>query len=224
MAENRPQNKMIKIIIASLFLVLILIMIISFVIYIQRDKENNELINKTPSINNREDKKVEIIVFGDYQCPFCKMYERKVFPKINKDYLETNKASYHFVNAQLLGKESEQASRASYAVYQTDKRKYWEFHKKLFDEQENKKGLTMNRIDSLIESLGLPADKVKKVKLDYKSTNSQSFKASEEAKEIKDNFNVKQVPTVIINGKKVKNPYKYNEIKKVIEKEADKNG
>ncbi|WP_420907844.1 hypothetical protein [Staphylococcus delphini] len=45
------------------------------------------------------------------------MYERKVSPKINKDYLETNKASYHFVNAQLLGKESEQASRASYAVY-----------------------------------------------------------------------------------------------------------
>ncbi|QUM68220.1 thioredoxin domain-containing protein [Staphylococcus delphini] len=68
-------------------------------------------------MNNREDKKVEIIVFGDYQCPFCKMYERKVSPKINKDYLETNKASYHFVNAQLLGKESEQASRASYAVY-----------------------------------------------------------------------------------------------------------
>lgn len=221
MNKINAQNKDIKIIIASLFLTLILIMIISFIIYLQRDKATNEMISRVPSINNEENKKVEIIVFGDYQCPFCKAYETKVFPKLKKDYLDTNKASYHFVNAQLLGKESELASRASYAVYQTDKQKYWEFHRNLFKEQESENELTVKRIDKLIENLGLPTNEAKRIKVDYKSNNNKSYKASEEAKDIKEAFDVKQVPTIIINGKKVKNPYKYSEIKKIIEKELE---
>lgn len=42
--------------------------------------------------------KVHIVAFEDLKCFNCKRYELNIFPKIKELYIDTNKASYSFIN------------------------------------------------------------------------------------------------------------------------------
>lgn len=165
-----------------------------------------------------EEKENKIIIYGDYKCPYCQKVEINIMPKLQKDYIDKGKADYQFVNMAFLGKDSIIGSRAGHAVKNIAPNKYLKFQKLMFSKQPNheNKWITHKLVDNQIDKLDLSKRKTNKIKRDYKTKNSQSWKdAQKDVKRYKDK-NVKEAPTVYVNGKKLKDPYNYKEYKKYL--------
>ena len=57
-------------------------------------------LGKSPARGNAS-AKLTMIEFSDYQCPFCSRHFRETIPQINKEYVDTGKVKYVFVNIPL---------------------------------------------------------------------------------------------------------------------------
>lgn len=156
-----------------------------------------------------KDGKILIVEYGDFKCPYCKKVEEKVIPTIKKDYIDTNKVEYQFVNAGFLDKDSIVGSRAGNAVQKIAPKAYLTFQHNIFKNQqdEDKKWLTEQFLDKEIDKLEITNNQKSEIKEQYKSKNSYAWKKAEEQKKLTEDNHIKSVPTVFINGKKVKDPY-----------------
>ncbi|WP_285491124.1 DsbA family protein [Staphylococcus haemolyticus] len=194
------------ILIISMMLILIIIMSAC---------SNNNKEKQPPKTKNG---KILIVEYGDFKCPYCKKVEKNVMPTIKKDYIDTNKVEYQFINAGFLGKDSIVGSRAGNAVQKVAPNEYLTFQRNVFENQKNedKKWLTEQFLDKEIDKLDITTQQKSDIKKQYKTKNSEAWKKAEEQKELTEDNNIDTVPTVFINGKKVKYPYKVEEWKKYL--------
>ncbi|MBE7355941.1 DsbA family protein [Staphylococcus haemolyticus] len=194
------------ILIISMMMVLIIIMSAC---------SNNNKEKQPPKTKNG---KILIVEYGDFKCPYCKKVEKNVMPTIKKDYIDTNKVEYQFINAGFLGKDSIVGSRAGNAVQKVAPNEYLTFQRNVFANQkdEDKKWLTEQFLDKEIDKLDITTQQKSDIKKQYKTKNSEAWKKAEEQKELTEDNNIDTVPTVFINGKKVKDPYKVEEWKKYL--------
>lgn len=162
--------------------------------------------------------KKKIIIYGDYKCPYYKKVETNIVLKLQKDYLDKDKADYKFVNMAFLGKDAIKGSGASHVVQNIAPNRYLEFQKLIFSKQPNHENewLTEQLIDRQIDKLNISDKKAKKIKKDYKTKNSQSWKDAQKDIKLYKDKKVKEAPTVYVNGKKLKDPYSYTEYKKYL--------
>jgi protein-disulfide isomerase len=66
-----------------------------------------------------------MVEFTDYQCPFCRIFNREIFPKMRKEYIDTGKV--RFVSLDLPLEQHSDAMKAAEAVRCAgDQGKYWE--------------------------------------------------------------------------------------------------
>src|SRR5699024_10313719 len=75
------------------------------------------------------DAPVTMVVFSDYQCPFCASWNQDTLP-IMMDYVESDQLRIEWRDLNVFGPESEQASKAAYAAALQDA--FWEYHDELF--------------------------------------------------------------------------------------------
>ena len=185
------------ILIISMMMVLIIIMSAC---------SNNNKEKQPPKTKNG---KILIVEYGDFKCPYCKKVEKNVMPTIKKDYIDTNKVEYQFINAGFLGKDSIVGSRAGNAVQKVAPNEYLTFQRNVFANQkdEDKKWLTEQFLDKEIDKLDITTQQKSDIKKQYKTKNSKAWKKAEEQKELTEDNNIDTVPTVFIKGKKVKDPY-----------------
>ncbi|QUC63862.1 DsbA family protein [Nitrosopumilus sp. K4] len=78
---------------------------------------------------------VTIVEFGDYQCHQCYNWFHNTKPSVFKNYVDTGKANFVFVDLAFLGRDSPKAAQATYCA--EDQGKYWEFHDVLYNSQES---------------------------------------------------------------------------------------
>ncbi|PTK85543.1 protein-disulfide isomerase [Staphylococcus haemolyticus] len=194
------------ILIISMMMVLIIIMSAC---------SNNNKEKQPPKTKNG---KILIVEYGDFKCPYCKKVEKNVMPTIKKDYIDTNKVEYQFINAGFLGKDSIVGSRAGNAVQKVAPNEYLTFQRNVFANQkdEDKKWLTEQFLDKEIDKLDITTQQKTDIKKQYKTKNSEAWKKAEEQKELTEDNNIDTVPTVFVNGKRVKDPYKVEEWKKYL--------
>jgi protein-disulfide isomerase len=81
---------------------------------------------------------VTIIEFGDYQCPSCRLFWRDVEPRLKKEYIDTGKAKLVFRDFPIVQNHPEAIVAAVAAQCAGDQGKYWQYHDKLFREQDNR--------------------------------------------------------------------------------------
>lgn len=176
---------------------------------------NNNNEKQPPKTKNG---KILIVEYGDFKCPYCKKVEKNVMPTIKKDYIDTNKVEYQFINAGFLGKDSIVGSRAGNAVQKVAPNEYLTFQRNVLSNQkdEDKKWLTEQFLDNEIDKLDITTQQKSDIKKQYKTKNSDAWKKAEEQKKMTEDNNIDTVPTVFINGKKVKDPYKVEEWKKYL--------
>ena len=97
---------------------------------------------------------VTIVVFSDFQCPFC----GRVVPtlhQIEKAYGGDVRVAFKH---QPLPFHREAPLASEYALAAGEQGKFWEMHDKLF---ENQKALSQDDLDRYVKELGLDLDKVK---------------------------------------------------------------
>lgn len=176
---------------------------------------NNNNEKQPPKTKNG---KILIVEYGDFKCPYCKKVEKNVMPTIKKDYIDTNKVEYQFINAGFLGKDSIVGSRAGNAVQKVAPNEYLTFQRNVLSNQkdEDKKWLTEQFLDNEIDKLDITTQQKSDIKKQYKTKNSDAWKKAEEQKKMTEDNNIDTVPTVSINGKKVKDPYEVEEWKKYL--------
>ncbi len=110
------------------------------------------------------DAPVVMAYWFDYQCPYCKQEEENVFPQLIKDYVEPGKLRIVFKDFAFLGPDSDTASRAARAVWQVAPDKFREWHKAMFDHQDDENAGWGNEDDILALTGTIAGIDVAKVK------------------------------------------------------------
>ena len=140
-----------RIIVSATFVVIVIIVIVSFASYQanllemhDRDKYMENIIasqqsslvnleNGSPPLGS-ESAPITIVKFGDYQCEACYHWFHNTRSTVIDNYIETGKAKLVFVDLPFLGRDSPKAAEASYCA--EDQGKYWEYHTMLYTFQD----------------------------------------------------------------------------------------
>ena len=81
--------------------------------------------------------KVTIVEFSDYQCEFCRIFWKNTLPQLRAQYIDTGKVRLVFRDfPQSVHPEATRAAMAAECA--EDQGKYWEYHDKVFSEQDRR--------------------------------------------------------------------------------------
>jgi len=86
--------------------------------------------------------RIAIVEYADFECPYCGDFERRVFPRLLRDYIETGKVKYLYRDLPLPG-HSHAMSAARAARCAGEQGKYWEMHDSLFAKQDSLSDLAL---------------------------------------------------------------------------------
>ena len=162
--------------------------------------------------------KVTIIEFGDYQCPSCRLFWREIEPRLKKEYVDTGKVKLVFRDFPIKEIHPDATAAAMAAQCAADQGKYWEYHDRIFREQD--KGT-----DDVVR---FKAADLKKwgaaIRLDAAAFNAcvDSARYQDEfAKDYADGIavGIQGTPTFFINGRFVGGAQSFPVFKKIIDEE-----
>lgn len=210
-------------IVVIITLVIVALIIALFVMINNNSETNKEkTFDKQPPIDGQptlgdSDAPVTVVEFGDFKCPACKAWGENIFPQLVKDYVDTGKVKFSFINVLFHGEGSKLASLAAESVYKQNPEAYWEFHKALFNAQPSKNH----------DSSWVTTDKIIEVASDVSGIDTSKLKSAIESnsemnevnkdKELVTEFDVQLTPTIMVNGTMIEDPFNYDAIKKAIE-------
>lgn len=204
----------------------ILVVLIGFIIFFSvnnESKTNNVAAseNKTSETSEKESASEEeslvylgksqaeneIILLFDYSCPYCHKWISEVFPKVESELIQSGKAKFRTQSMVYLNELSLKFAKMdqNIKVYQPDK--YYSF---FFDVMSNETyfNLTGDTVNDYVSDLQTKYNLQDNVineapKLDVINLTRKYTKK----------YNVESVPTVIVNGKVVEDPFNYSEIR-----------
>jgi len=73
---------------------------------------------------------VRIVIFEDFQCPFCAQFTRDIEPTLREEYVDTGIASFEFRHMAFLGTESTRAAEAAECA--SLQNRFWDYQDVLF--------------------------------------------------------------------------------------------
>jgi len=153
---------------------------------------------------------LEVIVFSDFQCPFCSRVEPSL-TQLEKEF--AGKVRVVWKNYPLpFHNNAEPAAQAAMAAHAQGK--FWQMHDKLF---QNQTALDRPALDKYAQELGLNMAKFK-ADLDASKYKSQIEAETKEGQAI----GVNGTPAVFINGRKISGAYPFETFKKIADEELAK--
>lgn len=140
---------------------------------------------------------VALVVFSDYQCPFCAKWSEDSLPGM-MEYAEAGALRIEWRDINMYGEPSERAARAAHAAgLQGD---YWEYHDALYAEGEHRAAdqLTDEALVKIAEHLGLDTERFAR-DMYSDSTTEQVDAAAREGHEL----GITGTPTFILDGRAI---------------------
>src|SRR3989338_9919304 len=190
---------------------------------IKQDPQGNVRVDVSadddPSLGNKN-AKVTIIESSDYQCPFCRTFWKESFSQLKKEYIDTGKVRFVYRDYPLsfhpMAEPSAQAGQCA-----DEQGKYWEFHDKIFGEEEKKGQGTVTYTVAEVKRWA------SEISLDGPSFNEclDSGKYKDEvAKDFSDGSaaGVSGTPSVFINGRLIVGAQPFSAFKAIIDEELKK--
>lgn len=180
-----------------------------------------------------KDAQVTVIVFEDFQCPFCGAFSglnkemvknmqardpswQPAMPGI-KEYVETGKVRFVWKDYPFLGQESYFAAAAARCAQ--DQGKFWEYHDYLFANQngENQGAFGKDNLKKFAAVVGLKTQEfstcVDSGKYDKQMQEAQAYGQS---------VGVQGTPASFVNGKFISGAAPFSQFKTIIEEELKK--
>ncbi|MCM3668973.1 DsbA family protein [Mesobacillus maritimus] len=212
----------------AVILTLIVVTIIAALVLINSKSETkaNVSLEKQPPIEGQPvlgdaDAPVTVVEFGDYKCPACKSWGDEFLPHLFEEYVNKGKVKFSYINVLFHGEESELGSLAGEAIYKQNPDSYWEFHKKLFSQQpspdHDSKWITpetINEVAGTISGIDL-------TQLQKDMQNPSVMAELEKDTKLVEEFKVEKTPTIMVNDTVLENPFDYELIISLIEKELE---
>ena len=148
------------------------------------------------------DAPVTVYEYSDFQCPFCRKAASETVPRLDTDYLATGKAKLIFKAMAFIGDESLWAAEA--AACASDQGKFWEYHNRLFEEQngENKGTFKVENLKRFAQELGLN-------EADFNSCLDEGKHAAEIADDMSEaqRRGINSTPAFVVGQNQVDNTY-----------------
>ena len=178
------------------------------------------IFSKNESINAKTDEefflgnkdaKIVVIEYASMTCIHCANFHKQVYPKIKKNYIDTNKIKFIFRDFPL----DKQALFASVLAKCAPKDKYYNFVKLILTNQEkwvSNDDAFMNKLRNIGKLAGLNENKINSCFKDEKIVNNiiRTRSIGEEK------YNINSTPSLIINEKKY-SAMSYENFEKIIE-------
>jgi len=96
---------------------------------------------------------INLVEFGDYQCPFCKRFFEQTEPQLYKEYVDTGKVRFYFLDVSILGDDSVTLGQGAWCA--DEQGKYYEYHDYIYSNQgeENSGWGTPDKVKNLVENI-----------------------------------------------------------------------
>lgn len=97
--------------------------------------------------------KLNLVEFGDYQCPFCDRFFFQTEPQIKSNYVDTGKIRFYFLDFQFLGPDSISLGQGAWCA--NEQGKYYDYHDYVYSHQgmENSGWAATNGIESFAANI-----------------------------------------------------------------------
>ena len=166
---------------------------------------------------------VEIVEYGDYQCPFCAKFALETEPQIRDNYIASGKAKMIYKDLIVIdgftagGHESTDAALAANCA--ADQGKFWEYHDALFiiesiDNKENSDNLTKDLFLAISDKLGMD----KSAFQDCYDARKYAGEVEADTVEAQTDLPRLSTPSTLINGELVSGAQPYANFAAVIDK------
>lgn len=113
----------------------------------------NVSIAGAPTIG-RLDAPVTIVEFSDFECQFCQRFFKTILPEIKRDYVDSGKVRYVFLDFPLEQIHFKARKAAEAAQCAAEQGKFWEMHEILFSQDGN---LDLRQYGAYAKKLNLEA-------------------------------------------------------------------
>lgn len=144
---------------------------------------------------------VKIVEFADFKCPACQHFKQTILPQLQKDFIDSGIAQFHFINYPIVSPEADSrtAAMAGEAVYSQNPQAFWPFYQAVYAKQGDERD-TWATADALVQIA-----KEAHVDVDYTKLKtdieSQAFaKAVQDDEAIVRKLGISGTPTLYING------------------------
>lgn len=146
----------------------------------------------------KEDSKVIVTEYGDFQCEACLSVEPMI-KKLKETYEDKIRFEYKYLN---LSGHANSRIAAEAAEAANAQGKFWEFHDLLFERQQKEANLwSLEKMVSYAEELDLDTEKFRKELSEGYYKKAVEVPANEGA-----NKGYNATPTIEINGRKIERP------------------
>ncbi len=150
----------------------------------------------------KEKAKNEILFVFDYSCPYCHQWISEKFPDIYDKFIKTGIAKFRSQSMVYLNENSFKLSKIDQNIKVFYPEKYFEFFLKVMN-GDHKINIDQLINDSL-KKYGFQKDKIlKEPKMDVINLTRKYTRK----------YEIDSVPTVIVNGKKLNDPFNVDEIR-----------
>jgi protein-disulfide isomerase len=101
-----------------------------------------------------ESAKINMVEFGDYQCPFCEKFFQYTEPQLKKDYIDAGKVKFYFLDFVIVGQDSLTLTEGSWCA--DEQGKYYEYHDYVYSNQgqENSGWGTPDKVKAFAKNIG----------------------------------------------------------------------
>lgn len=161
------------------------------------------------------DAPVQLVVFEDFKCPFCRQFEENILPQLERDYIDTGKAKLTFVNFHFIGPDSTTAALASECAYAQNPSAFWEYKTVVYRAQgpESQQWATPARLEELASNVGdLDAAALREC-IDAKTYQAEVDADNEMAR----GAGIQSTPTLLVDGSAVASALNYDTVKTAID-------
>jgi protein-disulfide isomerase len=158
---------------------------------------------------------LQVTEFGDFECPACGRFSELTEPDVRKNYVNTGKVLWRFIDYPLpMHRNTWQASRA--AACADEQGKFWEFHDALYSTQDQWNGEATGNPDKFMKQLG------GKLGLDASKFNACVDDKRMQAKiqahyQLAMQRQVSSTPTFVIGDRQVSAAMSYDDFAKILD-------
>ncbi|MBW4888087.1 DsbA family protein [Mucilaginibacter sp. HMF5004] len=166
--------------------------------------------SKTSPAIGADSAKVIMTIFSDFECEFCKVFAREVFPQIKSKYVDKGLVKVYF---RFLPLDIHQHAvlAAETGAYANETGKFWELHDIMFDNQRN---LNISTLSKWVSSKQIDTVKFKAAlqKHTYKNKIDEDIAEAHRV-------GITGTPAIVVNGNVTMGAMSVNYYSKLIEKE-----
>jgi len=144
-----------------------------------------------------ESAKINLVEFGDYQCPFCEKFFQYTEPEMKKDYIDAGKTKFYFLDFVIVGQDSLTLTQGAWCA--DEQGKYYEYHDYGYSNQgqENSGWGTPDKVKAFAKNIGLDEQKFSDC-LDSKKYNSRA----QQLRQLGDSIGITGTPTLFIGNER----------------------